>query len=198
MQWTEAATLTDIGECFARYLEGSLPYTPSLARFFPETVPLVPLLARLNRSGKVITSCSQPACTPDDRSWDGLMAWQRAAIDGYVAPNYIGEVASLLGAIGCELSVSPPGALQRLATMLASRDPKSSHPDGDMSYFGYVHSQEEIAEFYGSKHTPWDDCDDIPGLHPDGIKLLQDCYQISVVDPEWGRNSVLWPALQQL
>ena len=32
--------------------------------------------------------------------------------------------------------------------------------------------------------------------HPDAIKAIFSGWQVTIVDPEWGRNDVLWPVLE--
>jgi len=60
-QWRDADSLAAIGELTARWLEGTLAYRPEdfATTPAPETRPLVPALAPLNRVGYVTTN-SQP------------------------------------------------------------------------------------------------------------------------------------------
>lgn len=44
-------------------------------------------------------------------------------------------------------------------------------------------SRAEIADGYG---------DD---LHPAAVEALSDAWQVTLIDPEWGRNDLLWPLL---
>jgi hypothetical protein len=32
--------------------------------------------------------------------------------------------------------------------------------------------------------------------HPGAIEALCAAWQVTIIDPEWGRNDVLWPALE--
>ena len=194
MTWTAARTLDDLGECVALWLERRLPHMPTsyycddVGR---ETTHLVPTLTRLNRSGKFITECSQPACTPNKRAYGGERPWQRAAIMGYVPSRWLPAVRrQLSGLSGVELHITPPGAPHQDATMVScltqTRTP--------IRLFGYVWSPAEVAEHFGGI-PGWDDH---PGLHRTVIGDLLGCYQVSVVDTVWGRNDVLWAALQRL
>ncbi len=195
MQWTEARTLRDFGACTALWLEGKLPHMPTSIycgdSINPETTRLVPLLAKLNRTGMLFTTQSQPACNAQHRAYGGAAEQQRAAVMGFVQRENIKVVVDRLRAYGDDLSlkVSPPGAKQARSTLLASR-----HKGRDLTRFGFVLSPRQIAEQFGGV-SGWDDH---PGLHPDVIVGLQQCYQICVVDQVWGRNSKLWPALQSL
>jgi len=77
-QWRDADSLAAIGELSARWLEGALAYQPEdfATEPAPETRPLVPVLAPLNRAGYVTTN-SQPGVAL--RAGTG----QRAFVTGY-------------------------------------------------------------------------------------------------------------------
>jgi hypothetical protein len=32
-------------------------------------------------------------------------------------------------------------------------------------------------------------------LHQDAVQAMCDAWQVTIIDPEWGRNDVLWPML---
>jgi len=77
-QWRDADSLAAVGELTARWLEGTLAYQPEdfATTPAPETRPLVPVLAPLNRAGYVTTN-SQPGVAL--RAGSG----QRAFVTGY-------------------------------------------------------------------------------------------------------------------
>ncbi|MER7048948.1 DUF6919 domain-containing protein [Streptomyces jumonjinensis] len=108
-RWRTARTLDDLGRLTADWLEGGLahhlgyPDGPD-----PETAPLVPVLARLNRLG-LVTVSSQPGHAPE-AGWDGAVYAQRAAVDGWTTDR------ALLGALirtardhDLHIIVHPPG-----------------------------------------------------------------------------------------
>ena len=189
--WTEARTLTGFGHCVALWLEGSISHMPTrayCASVSAETAPIVPLLARLNRSGKFITQYSQPSCTPDNTEYVGSMPLQRAALQGFVPATAIRQVCRLLISLDdVEFKVADPGSSSRRSRQLVSKK-----GNRNITWFGNVLSPAEIAENYGG--TGASDC---PGLQQAVIRALQSAYQVSFFDGKWGRN-VLWPALEEL
>lgn len=190
--WTSARTWRDFGECTAQWLErriGNMPTYSHVLEFCDETRDLVPLLALLNRSAIIVTRFSQPACTPDNRPMGGIMSWQRAAVMGFVPSEAIGRVRTALTLKDVELQISPPGGNSAPSTLLVSR-----RRGRNITWFGYVLNPAEIARDYGGARGR----SDLPGLRRSVIAALQGCYQVTAVDQEWGRNTVLWPALEQL
>lgn len=57
--WAEAASLEDLGETMAQFLEGRVPDAPTHGPLDPETSSVVETLTALNRAG-LITYSSQP------------------------------------------------------------------------------------------------------------------------------------------
>jgi hypothetical protein len=76
--WRDARSIGELGGAMAGWLEGHVSSWPGCsAGPDEETLPLVPVLARLNRRGFVTTD-SQPG--------DGGETWtQRAAVEGWIA-----------------------------------------------------------------------------------------------------------------
>ncbi len=191
--WIDARTPLDLGICTADWLERKIRCMPTRAHYQqvqPETERLVPLLAALNRSGRFVTTNSQPGCTPDRRAWGGVMPFQRAAVMGFVPASKITEVRAALTRQEILLIIAAPGMRASRATMMVSRRPGSQ----GATYFGAAMSAADIA--YEYEAAPDDPT--CPGLHPKMIRALQECYQVAAADRRWGRNSVLWQALQQL
>lgn len=192
MQWFKALTLDDFGECTALWLEGKLPHMPTshyCASVSPETVRLTPVLARLNRSGLFVTTQSQPACTPERRDLGGVADYQRAAVMGFVPPKALMHLLKRTSQFGAALNVrvSSPGSKAVRSMQLVTR-----HKGRDLTRFGYVLSRKDIAEHFGGV-PGWGDH---PGLSRSVITALQGCYQVSIMDFEWGRNGLLWPMLE--
>lgn len=55
----------------------------------------------------------------------------------------------------------------------------------DYTRFGIQIPRSHIADW----HTGYGEC------HGDAVKALQAAWQVTIIDPEWGRNTVLWSAL---
>ena len=92
-RWKAARTLVDLATLTAGWLDGtgvrSLPdYAPNWGPD-GETVPLLPVLARLNRAG-MLTTCSQPG-QDEGPGWDGALYRQRAAVDLLMAPGGLAD-----------------------------------------------------------------------------------------------------------
>lgn len=87
-RWHEALSLADLGELTAQWLEGAI-WSPWYggSEPDPETGPLVPLLAQMNRAGYV-TDFSQPGEV--DADWA-----QRAAVTGYCDADNAERLAAL-------------------------------------------------------------------------------------------------------
>ncbi len=53
--------------------------------------------------------------------------------------------------------------------------------------------------WFGSSYTRGDIEDDQAGYgicRPGAIEALCAAWQVTIIDPEWGRNDVLWPVLE--
>lgn len=54
-----------------------------------------------------------------------------------------------------------------------------------VTWFGHRLPRKEIEFLYG------DLC------HPAAVKAIKDAWQVTVIDPQWGRDDTLWPLLTQ-
>ncbi|MFE0453126.1 DUF6919 domain-containing protein [Streptomyces sp. NPDC058914] len=84
-RWKTAATLADLGDLMALWLEGAISSWPGYQPGHgpdEETRDLAPTLAAANRAGYV-TITSQPGIDPDT-GFDGLVWSQKAAVEGFV------------------------------------------------------------------------------------------------------------------
>ena len=179
--WDEAETFADVGELVARWLTGEIPAQPGYdGGPDEETAELIPTLARVNRAGYV-TNSSQPGY--DGPSFDGGRAQQRAAVEG-LAVDY-GNVARLrMAAEAAGLLVvvrTPP----RWRSKFDSCIPVSRWArDGEWrihTRFGVNLSRREVVWLY----------DHIEAAHT----AMARAWQVTIVDPEWGRNDRLWLVL---
>lgn len=83
--WSDARSIGDLGGAMAGWLEGRIPSHPGCsAGPDKETLPLVPVLARLNRRGYV-TTMSQPG--DGGEAADGQPWQQRACVEGWISVN---------------------------------------------------------------------------------------------------------------
>ncbi|MDQ0147684.1 MULTISPECIES: DUF6919 domain-containing protein [Pseudarthrobacter] len=171
--WRQATTLEAAGELTARWLEGGSSYQPGhfAAVFDAETKPIAAALAELNRNG-LFTKESQPGILGDG-------AAQRQYVTGFCGA----ETARGL------LALSTRTELVTVA-----------HAPGEASSaaIAVTVAGTEIATVLGSSENPVTDgqIQDWAGETNDSLALLlADSWYVEILDPVWGRNDVLLPAV---
>ncbi len=173
-RWRSARTLTDLGELTAQFLEGKLAQTPShRGPPDPETNDLISLLAAVNRADFVTRHWQAAELPADGRE-------QRAAVSGFADDETFTRL--MTSAAGADLIISAA---------------RAAEDDGGPMYC--------ITREYDRENT-WDggarSCqslrDDHAGsCHPDAVDALIRAWQITLIDPQWGRNDHLWPVLDR-
>jgi hypothetical protein len=173
-RWLGARTLADLGELTAEWLEGRVKAQP---RYFggpdPGTKPLAPVLAACNRAG-FVTDDSQPGEPRDEYEP------QRAAVCGYMATEALSRLCRYLAGTGLAVVAHAP------VCQITSDDGAIVITPSDGECYtraGGPTSAATLRSEYAGE------------LHPDAIEALCGAWQVSIVDLEWGRNDVLWPAL---
>jgi hypothetical protein len=188
--WRAATTLAELGELTAQWLEGDQPWVPGNAVIAPpndETLELVHVLAALDRTGRLITTNSQPAYTDNEsrqRAWlEILCDWDLAVILEHesLATDFV-------------LLIQPPWdeTPAEARAMLAERDgymlgpsvPISMH-DGQACTWAAIEDPAGHAQTWGAL-----------GDHTLAITLA--LHTVVVIDPVWGRNDLLWPWLTEV
>ncbi|WP_438817714.1 DUF6919 domain-containing protein, partial [Streptomyces clavuligerus] len=109
-RWATARTMTDLGHLTADWLEGTLRHHPAYRGTGPNprTSPVVPVLARLNRTG-LVTANSQPGHSPT-RRWNRTVRTQRAAVDGWTTDQaLLHALTRTAQAHDLHLILNPPG-----------------------------------------------------------------------------------------
>lgn len=195
--WQSARTLEDLGRLGARWLEGDLGSQPAYAPGCgpaPETAPLIPVLATLNRAG-FYTTGSQPAF--DGTGYDGAHWKQRAAVEAYADAPVALRVIRAAQEAGMLVIAWPPSSLPRrryrydravAVTRTDGCDPAcpTRHPDGcDYTWFGTQVPRRHIR----SPHLGYGIC------RRDAVRALCSAWQVTIIDPEWGRPGLLWDVL---
>lgn len=194
--WGDARSLPDLGLLTALWLEGSLESSPGCGPGCgpdDETAPLIPVLARLNRAG-LVTSGSQPGF--DGKGCDGAHWKQRAAVEAYAAESVALPLIHAAQVAGMRVVACPPSRVPRwryrydravAVTRTDGCDPAcpSRHPDGcDWTWFGTIVPRRHIRD----REVGYGVC------HRDAVNALCTAWQVTVIDPEWGRNT-LWDVL---
>ncbi|MFF1252313.1 DUF6919 domain-containing protein [Pseudarthrobacter sp. NPDC058329] len=171
--WRQATTLPAAGELTARWLEGHSEFQPATftARYDAETAPIAVSLAELNRNG-LFTKESQPGLRSA-----GIA--QRQYVTGFCGAEAAAELLALSTRSELVTVVHSPGESSNAAIPVTL--------DGG-----------EVVTVLGSSENPvteeqiqdWaDETNDTLAL------LLADSWYVEVLDPFWGRDDVLLPAV---
>ncbi|WP_332010730.1 DUF6919 domain-containing protein [Streptomyces uncialis] len=178
-RWAEARSLTDLGRLTAAWLEGEIAHHPGYPGGGPdpETTPLVPVLAHLNRLG-FVTANSQPGHAPTV-GWDGATYVQRAAVDGWTDdPEIRTALIRLARDRDFHIVIHDPGA--RTDRMRVPATVRNGDP---VTWFGNPYRPEDI-------NHAW------PGTAPAARSALTRASHITLTDTTWGPSSRLWDALR--
>lgn len=172
--WRDASSIADIGQLMARWLTGEVRgWSGHGDGVDPETRPLLPLLVALNRAG-VITTESQPGEVGP--GFDGAYWRQKAFLSAIVDDRspLLGRLTRSVEAVG--MTVLRGNRYPR-PTPLTDRDGET--------VFGLRGSlpRNHLAREWSC-------------LGRQGLKELRDHGAVlNIVDPVWGRDDRLWPAL---
>jgi hypothetical protein len=171
--WRQAITLEAAGELTARWLEGHSEYQAATftATYDAETAAIAPGLAALNRSG-VFTKESQPGLRSAGVA-------QRQYVTGFCSADVAAELLALSTRSELVAVVHAPGESSSAAIPVTV--------DGG-----------EVVTVLGSSENPvteeqiqdWaDETNETLAL------LLADSWYVEILDPSWGRDNVLLPAV---
>lgn len=178
--WRDARSIGDLGGAMAGWLEGRIGSWPGCsAGPDDETLPLVAVLARLNRRGYV-TTMSQPdhvGVADDGRPWT-----QRACVEGWISVNNPLLPRIIRAARAAGLFVTAYGAGKAVG-------PRK----------GLI-----VTWWGGDQHT---DCGGRPTRYMrrgtlSGVgrrarqQVRREGVWLAVVDPVWGPMSTLWSVLE--
>lgn len=173
--WRQTQTLLGLGELMALWLEGTITYQPGYMRGAgpdEETADLVEVLAAVNRAG-YFTTCSQPGVP-----FQGAEA-QRAAVEGFCDEEIAARIQAALLPTDLVLFLAPPhsGRGVQICVTMDNGEP--------FTWIGGALTDESIDHLFA------------PDLQPAALAALHGAWQVTILDPHWGRNDVLWPALRQ-
>lgn len=188
--WREVEDLDDIGELTARWLEGDIETHPGYyGRPDLETEELIPTLANLNRSG-YITTGSQPGIGPiqgyDDRWW-----WQRAAVDGFARPetaDRIWDGADQTGLVVVEHDRAGWRTSWADSVVVTASGPDNTRDEP-------CEGRSRVHTHFGTHLSRRTMLGEVFGGTTRAPRMLYNTPQVTVVDPQWGRNELLWPTL---
>lgn len=175
--WRDARSIGDLGGATAGWLAGRISSHPNCsAGPDDETLLLVPALVRLNRRGWV-TTCSQPGdggTAIDGRRWE-----QRAYVEGWISCTNPLLNRTIRAARAAGLIVTAHG----VGRAVGPRRGLTVSRCGDESRTGA-----------GGRYRTTG----LPGI---GRLARRDLARygvaLAVIDPVWGRDTVLWPVLDR-
>lgn len=179
--WRDARSIGELGGAMAGWLEGRIASQPGCSTGpDDETLPLVPVLARLNRRGWV-TTVSQPGylgMTGDGRPWE-----QRACVEGWISADdpMLPRIVRTARAAG--LIVTAHGA----GKAVGPRKGLTVSRWGDESQWK---AGGRYGRFHHRADLPWIGRGARRQLAREGVVL-------AVLDPVWDRNDVLWSVLDE-
>jgi hypothetical protein len=182
--WKSARTLADLGELTARWLEGAIASQPGYCGPSDLDDPdrLVPLFAALCRAGYMTT---QSQAAHDGPGYDGVHWEQRAAVEGFASPEIAARIIAAAERNGLHVIARDPQTLPRWRNRSRDAVPVTTRNGATISGFGMHLSRRFLR-------------DDLTGYgmcHPDAVGALCNAWQVTVIDPEWGRADVLWCVL---
>ncbi|QDG65200.1 hypothetical protein NIBR502772_02345 [Pseudarthrobacter sp. NIBRBAC000502772] len=171
--WRQATTLEAAGELTARWLEGHSEYQAATftVRYDAETEPIATELAALNRNG-LFTKESQPGLRTGSSA-------QRQYVTGFC---------------------SAEAAVELLALSTRSELVTVAHAPGEASSAAIPVTLDggEVVTVLGSSETPVQEeqiQDWAEETNETLALLLADSWYVEILDPVWGRNDLLLPAV---
>ena len=183
--WGSARTLSDLGELTAQWIEGRIASQPGYCGPSDiEDPALVPLLAALNRAGFVTTGSQFGESGPgyDGAHWD-----QRAAVEGFTGRQMAVRLVRAARQAGLSMVLHSPEELPRWRYRYHRAVVVTRRAGEDRTRFGVQAPRRHIRD----PHLGYGIC------HPDAVNALCEAWQVTVIDPEWGRPDVLWRVLEQ-
>lgn len=197
--WRSATTLPELGELMAQWLEGRIASRPGYMPDSgpdPETEHLVPVLARLNRAGYV-TEGSQPGeqsyCTCGDQGCHGEWFAQRAAVEGFADDTTLDWIRAAVAGTELTLIVHRPQSRREALWRLLARAPALPFAAG----LPVTVTQNRVHTAFGSRIRVGELLLCFDTVSDEMFDLLYASWQVTVIDPEWGRDDLLWPVLDE-
>lgn len=181
--WQSARTIEDMAVLTDQWLRGLLLLHPNGHHRGPdpETLPLADVLAAVNLAG-ILTIQSQPG----ERAVFHELPWrQRAFVTAFVAdPALARALCARAAEAGLVVRAYRPGSRV---------DENGERGAVDVTTWGA-----RVNTGIGNRVPPRAVRRIFPGCHPQAVRAVHDAWQITVIDPVWGRNTLLWPVLRRL
>ncbi|MFR0367560.1 DUF6919 domain-containing protein [Streptomyces sp. MCC20] len=179
--WYQAGTMEELAALTARWLRGQMLWTPNghAGGPDPETLPLVDVLADLNLAG-ILTETSQPG---EKAAFHGRPWRQRAYVTAFVAdPGLARGLAAQAISAGLVVRAYRPGRRVDENGERDAVDVTTWEGHGVMTGMGDRISPRAIRRTF-------------PGCDRQAVREVIRAWQVTLIDPEWGRDTLLWPLL---
>jgi hypothetical protein len=184
--WEEAQTAEELGDCYARWFERTLPYQRTvICTDYGDVTPVgneAAIIAWLCRTGNFIVHHSTIGMPQTLRYCEesGEYVYEtKAYASAFVSPGFIDRVREMLqGQPNLYFAAYGPG-----------------QPEGRR--FG-TYAISNAGGIEGVGDTLCDIRDQYRHFHPDAIQLLLSMWRVFVAETEWGCNAHLWPAIATL
>lgn len=180
-RWKAAHTFTDLCQLMALWAEGEIKTWPGHdGEPDPETADLIPTLAACNRAG-YLTTQSQPGVIGP--GFDGLLWEQRAAVEGLITDEQLlARLRSAAEAAGLTVIVHGGGrSVGPKKGVTGTRRDGRDYTAG----FGMKLARRHLS-------CQW------PVISRDAFREVSDAWQLTIVDPVWGRDDRLWKVLDRV
>lgn len=189
MNWSDAATLADLGELTALWLLGEIDGHPENGAESPdaETSEISEHLVEFNRSS-FVTYFSQPAYPDQRASVGGWCDFETAK--RLLRLTVEGDLIVLVDqpAIACSYTQIPitrvPGGSDSHWSPVWRVD--DGDTDGAYTWMGAFPDDEYIDHVWG---------DAVP---PAAVSALKSAWKVELIDPVWGREDALWQAMRRV
>ncbi|MCK9930590.1 hypothetical protein MXD62_26070 [Frankia sp. Mgl5] len=182
LNWLTARNLCELGELTARWLEGTIAAGPAYGGTLDEeTRTIAPELAATNRRGLVTLTFQPGRLTADG-------CGQRAFVEGFADGAGARTISRALLGTDIVLIVNPPAWSVTRGSIRPQRSVDIAvkiNVGGPVASAGHYHTRADIRYLYGT----------CGGCNRRAVASLGRAYQITAIDPVWGRQDYLWDAL---
>lgn len=173
--WYSARNLADLGRLTALFLNGHIGQTPSCGSApNRQTTELIAVLTACNRAG-FVTDNSQPG-VPIDAYGNGQRAW----VSGFASSDVLARLRAATADAGLMIIAARAGEDNPGPFITVTLDYGE-----EFTWAGGGQSRSELEDRYGRL------------CRPDAVRAVCDAWQVNIIDLEWGRNDVLWLALEK-
>lgn len=182
LNWMTARNLAELGELTARWLDGTIAAGPAYGGTLDEeTRTIAPELAAVNRHG-LATLTSQPGRLIADG------CGQRAFVEGFADEATTRMIRQALLGTDLILIANPPAWSATRGSIRPQRSVDIAikiHRGAALASAGHYHTRADIRYLYGT----------CGGCNRRAVASLSRAYQITAIDPVWGREDYLWKML---